>query len=34
MKPAGVSRGSGIIITDDIVKINQMRHGKILQKYI
>lgn len=34
MKPAGVSRGSGIIITDDISKINQMRHGKIIQKYI
>ena len=34
MKPAGVSRGSGIIITNDLTKINQMRHGKIIQKYI
>ena len=34
LKPAGVSRGSGITITSDILKINQLKHGKIIQKYI
>ena len=34
LKPAGVSRGSGITITSDIFKINQLKHGKIIQKYI
>ena len=34
LKPAGVSRGSGISITSDLLKINQLKHGKIVQKYI
>ena len=34
VKPAGVARGSGITITTDILKINQLKYGKILQKYI
>ena len=34
LKPAGVSRGSGITITSNIAKISQLKYGKILQKYI
>jgi hypothetical protein len=34
LKPAGVSRGSGISITSDILKIAQLKYGKIVQKYI
>jgi hypothetical protein len=34
LKPAGVARGSGITITNDITKIKQLKYGKILQKYI
>ena len=34
LKPTGVSRGSGITITSDIMKINQLKHGKVVQKYI
>ena len=34
IKPAGVSRGSGIKITSDIMKISQLKYGKIIQKYI
>ena len=34
LKPAGVSRGSGISITTDIQKIKQLMHGKVIQKYI
>lgn len=34
IKPAGVSRGAGITITSDLMKIVQSKHGKIVQKYI
>jgi hypothetical protein len=34
VKPTGVSRGSGITITNDMAKISQLRYGKIVQKYI
>jgi hypothetical protein len=34
IKPTGVSRGSGITITNDCSKIMQLRYGKIVQKYI
>ena len=34
LKPTGVSRGSGITITNDQSKITQLRYGKIVQKYI
>ncbi len=34
LKPTGVSRGSGITITNDLTKIIQLRYGKIVQKYI
>jgi tubulin monoglycylase TTLL3/8 len=34
IKPAGVSRGSGIQITSDMSKMFQLRFGKIVQKYI
>jgi hypothetical protein len=34
LKPTGVSRGSGITISNDYAKINQLRYGKIVQKYL
>lgn len=34
LKPTGVSRGSGITITNDLSKIIQSRYSKIVQKYI
>lgn len=34
IKPTGVSRGSGITITSDFIKITQLKYGKIVQKYI
>lgn len=34
IKPTGVSRGSGITITNDSSRIMQLRYGKIVQKYI
>jgi hypothetical protein len=34
VKPAGVSRGSGIQITNDMAKLFHLRYGKIVQKYI
>jgi hypothetical protein len=34
VKPTGVSRGSGIQITNDMTKLIQLRFGKIVQKYI
>lgn len=34
LKPSGVSRGSGIVITGDMNKIHSLRHGKVVQKYI
>jgi tubulin monoglycylase TTLL3/8 len=34
IKPAGVARGSGISITNNLSKISQLKYGKIVQKYI
>jgi tubulin monoglycylase TTLL3/8 len=34
IKPTGVSRGTGIKIEKDFVKIINSRYGKIVQKYI
>lgn len=34
MKPTGVSRGSGITISNDCKRILQNKYGKIVQKYI
>ena len=34
LKPSGVSRGSGIVITGDYTRILSLRHGKVVQKYI
>lgn len=33
-KPTGVSRGSGIMISNDLVKLTYHRHSKLVQKYI